>query len=215
MKRLIVGAALMALAGCSSLSETNEQMDTKTMAAMPDGSSISAQDLRLKFRARTGSDLVDPTGLQSCWNATCRFEKIKDAYNSQLSEYIAKEERAKEEKAEAQREEAMRACMAKPSCRKEKERFELTQELQQAYETTVMSFSRSYAEGDSFFRQMCGRSAAAQHRGMSRVELMHRLEDAPGVSPYYRQLLVESAGVCWDSAKIGVNWREAIRIPQR
>lgn len=87
-------------------------------------------------------------------------------------------------------------------------------DLQQQFRD-ITGYSLAKPEGDSSFREFCGRAAIAQRQGISRAELAGRIEDLPGISPYYWQFFVELAEACWDSAKFGMSWKKAIRIPRR
>ena len=219
--RLIVGAALLALAGCAQMQALNDSIDSmsdsRKVGTDTHGNAISANDLQQQFRDITGYSLAKPEGeLKACSDmAYCRFDAWKRAYDHELSAYQLNIDRVRRQQEEAKKHEAEQACLAKPSCRREMDKTEVKRRLQQSYETMVTMLSRSPAEGDSIFREFCGQAATAQRQGVSRAELAGRVEDLPGISPYYRQFFVESAEACWDSAKFGMSWKEAIRIPRR
>ena len=220
MKRVIAGAALLALAGCAQMERFNESInsisDSRKVGTDAQGNAISANDLQQKFREITGYSLAKPTGLKSCGDmSTCRFSEWQRAYDRELSAYQSNIDRVRRREEEDKKHEEEQACLAKPTCRREMDKAEVKRRLQQSYETMTTMLSHSPAEGDSFFREFCGQAAATQRQGMSRTELADRVEDLPGISPYYRQFFVESAEACWDSAKFGMSWKEAIRIPRR
>ncbi|MDR8489376.1 hypothetical protein OSC18_07670 [Serratia nevei] len=202
MKALVFVVIL--LSGCSVTKEYQSKFDSIKFRSQS-GLNLSVDDLKRMHLKETGKPLETPNTAACGSDSNCYYNAWADVYDK--SPYRA--ELKKKQKEFADRKE--RECLASKGCLRDREIANSSSDLRVAYYTTLSTNPYLQSELDYAVRTICNNSARAQRSGVSKEELMRKLQDAPGIDPQTRSTVLKAASACWTLSSLNYDWNEALR----
>ena len=205
MKRLLACTALTLLSGWTALISgcaVDQSSFSSYKVKTKSGEQWSVDDLKADYRNKTGNELPEPESLRSCWSdKSCYYNKWQEVYSQLRKEYDSKEYANKLQKDEKERQRKEAECYKNMSCRKAM----VTRSLKKAYE-----YSQD-TNNEILFRAACKSAAQAYRNNVSWTQFLNRaVWTNRNIDPYYSSYIAESAGYCWETEKVGINWRNII-----
>lgn len=215
MKKLTLIASLI-ISGCAVYPEEQSRMfDDKKInikgerILMPDSGNLvwrspnelSVKILKNSYKEITGNDMVVTNAL------VCRFDE--DCYKNEYLNYYVKEIEAihseRRKIYENKQEEDRVNCEADAECSKQKYISNATSIINMQYRMLIATNPYNQAEADAVFRQVCRGAGKAQRSGVSKDQLIERINLLEGIPPQVRQSVIITADSCWILSKYGVS----------
>lgn len=193
-------------------------LDTYTVSG--GGEYRSVGELKQAFRTQAHRELPTPPGIAGCrMNGDCYFTSWRTVYNEEMMGIMGQKEAAQARQDDARRQQEDDAarqqeerCMKTPACRLKREKAQIATKVGDAYDRMMHASRYTESLADMMFRSICTESVSAQKAHVSKDATLNRIRDRSGISPSFRPYTVDAADVCWESARLGYNWKEAIRV---
>lgn len=200
MKRIVLAAAVAALAGCSS--------------ALTDETYSKEAEIKLAYKAETNESLPTPDMDLFCgrfMDDSCYIHAWQYTFNENIKIYRDKQKALAEAEQAEQLAEQEKACRASPDCMKSREtarRLHMEDQHKSTANQAYSYFTGRYAingdEYDYMSRELCDGAIAAQKNGATLHQVVGAMTRSAGGDYTDRMFLMELAKSCWSLGGFGV-----------